>query len=223
MATNDDDGDDLSRLIRQAATRHRAGEPLRAQVRTQIALAEAGRSDAPPARRTRAWFMAWGALATGFAAGLLAAWLIAPWGLPSPAGDALATELVAQHVRALRDGPLTQVASNDRHNVKPWFQGKLDYAPPVIDLADEGFVLQGGRVDHQRGADVAVLVYQRRLHVIELFVWPAEREQAARSLSERGFQVVSWADRSMRYGAVSDVERAELERFVRLWRERTSP
>jgi anti-sigma factor RsiW len=170
--------------------------------------------------------VSWASLGAGFAAGLLVAVLALPWWPSGAPSDALAAELVAQHVHALRDGPLTQVASNDRHNVKPWFQGKLDYAPPVLDLADAGFVLRGGRVEPRHGHDVAVLVYQRRLHVIELFVWPVERGareqggQAPRSQSERGFQLVTWGDRAMQYGAVSDVERAELERFSRLRHER---
>lgn len=234
---NDDRNDELTRLVREEATRHLASEKLRAKVRTQIALAEAGRSDAPPRAARWAWpgGISWATLGAGFAAGLLVASFALPlplWRGSAPGDaphDALAAELVAQHVHALRDGPLTQVASNDRHNVKPWFQGKLDFAPPVIDLADEGFVLLGGRVEARHGRDVAVLVYQRRLHVIELFVWPAESvasaggeraEQAPRSQSERGFQLVTWADRAMQYGAVSDAERAELERFSRLWRER---
>ena len=222
---NDDRNDELARLIREEASRHSASDGLRAKVRTQIALAEAGRSDAPLRTARWAWLggVSWASLGAGFAAGLLVAVLALPWWPSGAPSDALAAELVAQHVHALRDGPLIQVASNDRHNVKPWFQGKLDYAPPVLDLADEGFVLQGGRVEPRHGHDVAVLVYQRRLHVIELFVWPAEQaapEQAPRSQSERGFQLVTWADHAMRYGAVSDVERPELERFSRLWRER---
>jgi len=126
-------------------------------------------------------------------------------------------ELVADHVRALQVGPLTEVASTDRHTVKPWFQGRLDYAPPVFDLAAEGFPLVGGRIEHVRGSVVATLAYTRNRHVIDVFVWPSARQQAPVRSVRKGFNVLHWADGSMQYWAVSDLERGEMERFTQLW------
>jgi anti-sigma factor RsiW len=133
----------------------------------------------------------------------------------------LDAELVAAHVRALQVGPLAEVVSTDRHLVKPWFQGRLDYAPPVFDLATEGFPLTGGRVEHVRGDPVATLAYARNRHVIDLTVWPSAARTAPTHGVRRGFNLVHWADGSMQYWAVSDLERGELENFAQLWIERT--
>jgi anti-sigma factor RsiW len=131
-------------------------------------------------------------------------------------------ELVADHVRALRAGPLAEVMSSDRHTVKPWFQGRLDYAPPVFDLAGEGYPLVGGRIEQVRGAAVATLAYTHNRHVVDLFVWPSADQRAPQRLLQRGFNVVHWADGSMQYWAVSDMDREEIESFTRLWRQRAA-
>jgi anti-sigma factor RsiW len=130
--------------------------------------------------------------------------------------------VVADHVRALQIGPLAEVVSTDRHTVKPWVQGRLDYAPPVFDLAAEGFPLMGGRIEHVRGNVVATLAYARERHVIDVFVWPSTAQQAPTRSLRKGFNVLHWADGSMQYWAVSDLERGEMERFARLWRERVA-
>ena len=214
------DDDALSALIRRHATRHVAGEALRAGIRTQVALAEAGRAAPPAAPRPR--WAGWRSGALGCAFGVVGALVVGrglqrvDWGAPPEA------ELVAAHVRALKVGPLIEVASSDRHTVKPWYQGRLDYAPPVPDLAADGFPLAGGRVEHVREGAVAALVYARNRHLIDVFVWPADAAAAVRPSLHRGFSVVHWADGSMQYWAVSDVERGELERFARLWQARTA-
>lgn len=219
------DDDQLSDLIRRHATRHAAPEELRAGIRTQIAVAEANRAPAAaPAPRSRrfglAWANPWGAAAGSFALGVLVTALVLPIAREANFGQPIEAELVADHVRALRVGPLTEVVSTDRHTVKPWFQGRIDFAPPVLDLAADGFPLKGGRIEHVRGQTVATLAYARDRHVIDLFVWPADAPSAPRHRVERGFNVVHWADGSMQYWAVSDVEREELETMARLWRER---
>ena len=135
-------------------------------------------------------------------------------------GSSLPDELVADHVRALQVGPLTEVVSSDRHTVKPWFQGRLDYAPPVFDLADDGFPLVGGRIEHLRGQAVAVLAYSHRLHVIDVFVWPADAVVAPTREQRKGFNVVRWSDGAMQVWVVSDADRAEIERFAQAWQRR---
>jgi len=116
--------------------------------------------------------------------------------------------LVDAHVRSLEVEHLTDVASSDRHTVKPWFQGKLDYAFGVPDLVEQGFPLVGGRLDVLDGVNTGVLVYRRRQHVINVFVSPDLLPEGARS--ERGFNVLGWSAGGLHYEAVSDVNAADL-------------
>jgi anti-sigma factor RsiW len=214
--------DDLSRLLQQHASRHPAGQRLRAAVRTQITLQAAAQD--PPARARPSWRERLAPLmrphpAIAGAAGLALGVALTLAVLRAPDAG-LPDELVAAHVRALQVGPLYEVASSDRHTVKPWFQGRLDYAPTVLDapLREQGFALLGGRVQAVQGRSTAVLAYQVRLHKIDLYQWPAERGMAQEKLQRRGFNVMHWSDGAMQYWAVSDVDGAELERFAAAWR-----
>jgi len=128
----------------------------------------------------------------------------------------VANEVVGDHVRALSNAHLFDVQSSDQHTVKPWFLGKLDFSPPVEDLSSIGFSLVGGRLDHVGGQPVAALVYQRRLHPISVYIWPAADRTAASDMrSIRGFQVRHWIRNGMSFWAVSDLNDAELSEFVR--------
>jgi anti-sigma factor RsiW len=124
----------------------------------------------------------------------------------------LDSQLVAAHVRSLLVSHLTDVASSDQHTVKPWFLGKLDFAPPVIDLAQSGFPLVGGRLDYLGGRVVPALVYQRHGHVINLFVWPEGQMTAAPETLD-GYHVVGWTQGGFTYAAVSDLNLPELLEF----------
>ena len=121
----------------------------------------------------------------------------------------LDASLLDAHVRALQVEHLTDVASSDRHTVKPWFQGKIDYAFPVFDFAPQGFPLVGGRLDVIGGKNTAVLVYKRRLHVLDVFVFAGPRPSGARV--ERGFHVLGWSQGGTQYEAISDAAPEELE------------
>ena len=215
-----------SSLIREHATRHVASDALRAGIRTQVALAEAGRPADPPRPAGpphRRWFdFGWRTASVSFTLGVACAFLVLPVVQRMDLNEAVDAELVADHVRALQLGTLTDVASTDRHTVKPWFRGQLDFAPPVFDLAVEGFPLLGGRIEHVRGNVVATLVYAHNRHVIDVFVWPSAAHQAPVRIARKGFNLMHWADGSMQYWAVSDLERAEMERLAQLWAERVA-
>jgi anti-sigma factor RsiW len=133
---------------------------------------------------------------------------------------ALASEMVDAHLRSLQPGHLTDVLSTDQHTVKPWFDGKLDFSPPVRDFADQGFPLQGGRLDVIHGRAVAALVYGRRKHLMSVFIWPnSEQDSSLRAGSRQGYQWIGWHKGGMEFCAVSDVSAADLEQLHRLFIE----
>jgi len=128
-----------------------------------------------------------------------------------PSGGTLQNELVASHVRSLLVDHLTDVTTSNQHTVRPWFNGKIDFSPPVVDLAAEGFPLVGGRVDYVGGRVVAALVYRRREHVINLFAWPGT--VAMTTAAQDGYNVVTWSSGDLIFSAVSDVNEADLDLF----------
>lgn len=129
--------------------------------------------------------------------------------------QAIAQELLSAHERALL-GREVDVISTDRHTVKPWFNGKLPFSPPVADLADKGFPLEGGRVDYAGGRPVAALVYRRRLHRIDVFIWPAGDTRPPARFESNGFHELSWQKNGFAFTCVSDLNGAELAMFARL-------
>jgi anti-sigma factor RsiW len=144
---------------------------------------------------------------------------------PGPsADDRLAERIVASHVRSLQVDHLTDVASSDKHTVKPWFRGKLDFSPQVPDLSAEGYILTGGRMDYLTDRPVAVLVYSRRLHAINVFTWPAvdDENKAVRKSSQQGYQIRTWNQSKMTYWAVSDLNDQEFDEFVKLFQAKCS-
>jgi len=181
-------------------------------LRAAIAKKSATHEPAQPARRR------WQGLQFGFGAAVAAGIaLLISW---HDATSDLTDRIVDDHIRALQPGHLEDVISTDRHTVKPWFDGRIDFAPPVRDLAEQQFPLKGGRLDYVDGRAVAALVYEHGHHPIDLLVWPAggaaSREPA--SSIRQGYNVVHWSENGMVLWAVSDLEAAQLEEFVRLWR-----
>jgi len=199
----------LREAVQSTADYHRAPASLRRAVLAQLAPRDAG----PVARSARPRW-----LTQALAAGVVAAAASAiTFRLAVPSAYELATaEVISSHTRSLMARQIVDVASSDQHTVKPWFNGKLDFTPPVKDTSAEGFPLIGGRIDYVNERPVAGLVYKRRQHYIDVYVWPSERgsSQALRETARRGFTVLSWSDRDFTYFAVSDLDARELREFA---------
>jgi anti-sigma factor RsiW len=136
------------------------------------------------------------------------------------AKDLLVREIISSHVRSLMATHLTDVPSSDQHTVKPWFKGQRDFSPPVKDLSKEDFTLVGGRLDYVGDRPVAALVYQRRKHFVNLFIWPSTPDSARGPvpLTRQGYHLIHWTEGGLTYWAVSDLNEKELEQFVQLVR-----
>ena len=229
----------MAHAISQAAPYYKA--PLELRERIQVSLREAigapasravTEDDSLPVRRPEAvrrgvvFDMPWNWLA--LAAAIVLAAIVASSFLPKlwqPGADQfLATQLIASHVRSLMANHLTDVASSDQHTVKPWLDVKLDFAPAVVDLSGGGFPLVGGRLDYLDNRPVAALVYQRRKHFINLFIWPGEPDatRATKAMSRQGYQLLHWVDSDFNYWAVSDVNEKDLQAFKQQFEVQTS-
>jgi anti-sigma factor RsiW len=215
-----------------------ADATLNAQLETLRALRGALRSDlaedvpSPELRRRiasnsnlapRADRSSWLALAASFLIGAVLAGVTTFGALNYRAGDDVAAEIVSAHIRALMAPQPMDVASSDHHTVKPWFNGKLAFAPTVVDLSAKGFPLVGGRIDVVKVAPVASLVYSHGKHLISLTEMPNTRggpEPLEKHL-EQGYHALSWSDGGVTYWAVSDAAPDELENFTALFRAAT--
>jgi anti-sigma factor RsiW len=165
----------------------------------------------------------WSMLA--LAAGLLIAGVFADrlvqFGSRSRSENLVAQEVLDSHLRSLMPGHLSDVQSSDRHTVKPWFNGKLDFSPPVADFAEQGFPLIGGRLDSVEGRTVAVLVYQRRQHLINLYVWPSPNssDSGTSMTAHQGYSMIHWTRAGTAWWLASDVNAADLETLAGLLRK----
>ena len=222
---------ELPREIRQQITRHQAPPALRRRIHFMLDQ----HSAAPAAPRgagnwlrmgsgswpaPRQWLGQWVGIGASFACGALLAVAVVRYQASDQAKENFTQQfeqqLVASHVRSLMAAHKTDVASSDQHTVKPWFVGKLDYAPVVIDLAREGFPLLGGRLDYVDGRAIAALVYARSGHVINLFVRPEGDARALRTgqTARQGYNLSGWNQSSMQFWAVTDASADELSQFM---------
>jgi len=135
--------------------------------------------------------------------------------------ELLARAVVDSHIRSLQANHLVDVPSSDHHTVKPWFQGRLDFSPPVPDLAAQGWPLEGGRLDYIDGKTVAAIVYERRKHQVNVFLWPAGQspDEPVLQQTAQGYHVVHWTANGMTYWITSDLNPAELQQFAQLLRQ----
>ena len=198
----------VAALTRSEGVRHRAPDAL---VRRVSELPELS-----PERSSRSWLPGW--LAPGVA-GALAATLAFVAFVPPTSQSVVDEQLVSSHVRSLQPGHLTDVQTTNQHIVKPWFNGRITFSPPVPELADVGFPLIGGRLDSIDGRTVPALVYKRRLHTVNVFVWP-ESNSGEHSFTKDGFSVREWSSNGLRFAAVSDIPAAELGQFEQQFKQR---
>jgi anti-sigma factor RsiW len=207
----------LTARVRIEAPRHAASEALRARV-AGLLEAEPTTETTIVRRRPSPAPMGVARWAAALAAAFVLGWVMSLVFAPRDAGFRPAEDVVAAHIRALRTNHLAEIASSDQHAVKPWLTARLDFAAPVDDFSAEDFALAGGRLDYVSHQTVAALVYRRREHVINLFVWP-DQTDAARPVTltvDRGFNVARFSTRGMRFAAVSDLNREELRKFAEL-------
>jgi anti-sigma factor RsiW len=204
----------LGAAIRAEVPAFRAPDELRNRVRT--ALKSSAEVPASPRPIPRGWRPL--ALAASLALVALGSWQLAS---TRSAGAALGEQVLASHVRSLMPGHLTDVVSSDQHTVKPWFNGKLDFSPPVYDFAEKGYPLIGGRLDYVGDRPVAALVYRRRQHFINVFLWPASGGSAVRpnATTRQGYHLLHWKTPEFAYWVASDLGLAELDEFARMLRE----
>ena len=208
----------LGAAIRAEVPALRAPDELRTRVRAALRSA----AGSPVAsRQTPA--LGWRSMALAASLVLVA---VGSWQLASnrAAGEALSEQVLTSHVRSLMPGHLTDVVSSDQHTVKPWFNGKLDFSPPVYDFSGRGYPLIGGRLDYVGGRPVAALVYRRRQHLVNVFLWPATQGPAGGpSVTLRqGYHLLHWTTRDYVYWVVSDLGTAELGEFAGLLRQADS-
>jgi len=200
--------------LRNHLTRHVAGTALRLRVRTLIREEASRRPWWERLAPKGPWLMP----AAGFAFAALLASNVTLLAQRDSPQERIGQEILSSHVRAMVTQRPIDVESSDRHTVKPWYAGKIAFSPPVVDHAMQGFPLLGGRVDYINGERVAALVYARDKHVIDLYVWPAERgrDKAPMALASRGYNLLHWSSDGMSFWAASDVEPAELASLQRL-------
>ena len=205
----------LRSSLQRSALRERAPESLRRRMAAALELPASPPARAPLPAATNTW--RWLALAASFLLVVLIGWRQIEGLGGSGKASALAASIVDAHLRSLQPGHLVDVVSTDQHTVKPWFDGKIDYAPAVRDLAAAGFPLLGGRLDVLQGRTVAVVVYARRKHLINVFTWPTtERDSSPSSGSRLGYNWLGWRKDGMEVMAVSDVNAGDLEALRQL-------
>jgi anti-sigma factor (TIGR02949 family) len=202
--------------IRRSAPIYCAPEALRSRLR--FALRREAAATARAARPAPGWLAYAASIMLAVALGSGGTWLMTGERQESRIGE----ELIDSHLRSLLADHLTDVASSDKHTVKPWFAGRTDVAPPGVDLAAQGFPLIGGRLDLIQGQPVPALVYRAGKHVINVFVLPARPNELNEAVGRRGYTLRHWNGADLSYWAVSDASPDEFSKFEHAFRAATS-
>ncbi len=194
--------------------------PADLQKRIQHSVRQAAKAEAPAGWFSGSWFK----IAAPIAATALVVLMLVPYFHGLSSDELLTHEVVAGHIRSLMVNHLADVPSTNEHTVKPWFNGKLDFSPPVSDLAKQGFPLVGGRLDYLNNRPVAALVYQRDKHVINVFVWPSDNgaQTGGPVKTQQGYHVIRWSSSGMNFWVVSDLEQNQLAKFTDLLKSSTT-
>jgi len=208
----------LSNAIKTGSLYFKAPADLRRRI--QLSLRKAAKAEAGRRMLPKWWFN----IAAPMAAAAVILLALVPFLRGPSADDLLAGEVISSHVRSLMASHLADVSSSDQHTVKPWFAGKLNFSPPVEDLAKQGFPLIGGRLDYLEDRPVAALIYQRQKHFINLFIWPSgsDSDVETKTVLRQGYNLFHWTRSGMTFWAVSDLNNAELQKFVQLVQNQTS-
>jgi anti-sigma factor RsiW len=207
------DQGDLSASIKAGASYFEAPARFAARLRTHLPQEQSAAS-APLRRHWRKHFN-WLGAGAALVSVLAVAWGLGLHFMQPSAQDLLAEEVVTAHVRSLQVDHLSDVASTDQHTVKPWFNGKLDFSPPVIDLATQGFPLIGGRLEYLEGHAAAALIYRVRQHPINLLVWSGTEDEALSAVQTRhGYHLLHWTKQGMNFWVISDSAASDVERFA---------
>jgi anti-sigma factor RsiW len=204
------DAQALKKALKQDALYFTAPKELRRKVKTELYSQFATKS------RWNIWHWNWLTATTASVAAACLALLLTLMLTRPSAQQQFAREIVYSHIRSLMASHIMDVESTDQHTVKPWFNGKLDFSPPVKDLAGQGFRLIGGRLDYLGGRSVAALVFQRNKHLINLFIWPvtAKDSEPVPLTPINGYNLIHWSEADMTFWAVSDLNEKELMEFV---------
>lgn len=202
---------ELTRRLQDGLDRPRAPDVLKARIRSTLAHPDLLEPRVSSARTRRTSLLAAGMMIAALSA--TASFAVARRSAFEPS---IGEQVLSSHVRSLMPGHLTDVASNDLHNVKPWFNGRVDLSPNVPRLDSLGYPLAGGRLDYVGGRPVAAVVYTRRQHVINVLSWPVDRggSDALSMSTEHGYHLAHWRDAGVEYWVTSDVAEPDLRQFV---------
>jgi anti-sigma factor RsiW len=204
----------LHSSVKAQIPRFKAPEGLESKIRAQLHSAAYNPHSRAPQRKR---FLDWRAWSIAASVGIVVfgGLLLLQIAKRQSTSQVVAEQVVSSHIRSLMANHLADVPSTDQHTVKPWFNGRLDFAPVVKNLSSKGFSLVGGRLDFINNRPVAALVYRRRQHPINLFVWPSTDSDASlRTTTIKGYNLVHWTQEHMTYWAVSDLNAAELKDFT---------
>ena len=209
-----------SRRIKDNLMKHATPDVLKARIRSSLARDDAfAPAPAPTPTASRPSWSHWPTLAAaGLVIAVASSALTATLTRKTMASNAIAGAIADAHIRSLMPGHLTDVVSTDQHQVKPWFNGRVDLSPAVPNLDSAGFLLTGGRVDYIEGRAIPVVTYTRRQHVINVFAEPTSGRSSSTHETRNGYHMVEWQSGGFDYWAVSDLNSAELDQFIALFK-----